>query len=141
MILLVIELSGPLLARGCPLSYIVFIPGSGRGSQPGTSAATTEPGDASLLAAIAGGDQLALGVLYDRHASAAMGLAYRVVGDRRTAEEVVQDAFVAVWRRASTYSAARGEARSWLLAIVQHRAIDRLRQRAGDAVEVDVAAV
>ena len=80
----------------------------------------------------------ALGALYDRYASAAMGLALRIVGDRRTAEEVVQDAFVVVWRRAATYAPARGAARSWLLAVVHHRAIDRLRRRGGAATEVDL---
>ncbi|HZQ99961.1 MAG TPA: sigma-70 family RNA polymerase sigma factor [Chloroflexota bacterium] len=83
--------------------------------------------DAALLAAIAGGDQAALGELYDRHAALALGLANQIVRDRGVAEEVVQDAFVAAWRRANTFQPERGEARSWLLSIVHHRAIDRLR--------------
>lgn len=99
-----------------------------------------EADDARLLAAVATGDQAALGALYDRHAAAAMGLACRVVGDRRTAEEVVQDGFVAVWRRASTYDPARGAGRAWVLAIVHHRAIDRLRGRVATGLEVDILA-
>ncbi len=83
--------------------------------------------DAALLAAIAGGDQAALGELYDRYAALALGLANQIVRDRGVAEEVVQDAFVAAWRRANTFQPERGEARSWLLSIVHHRAIDRLR--------------
>jgi RNA polymerase sigma-70 factor (ECF subfamily) len=83
--------------------------------------------DAALLAAIAAGDQAALGELYDRYASLALGVANQIVRDRGVAEEVVQDAFVAAWRRASTYQPDRGEPRSWLLSIVHHRAIDRLR--------------
>jgi RNA polymerase sigma-70 factor (ECF subfamily) len=83
--------------------------------------------DAALLAAVAGGDQAALGELYDRYAAFALGLANQIVRDRGVAEEVVQDAFVAAWRRASTFQPERGEARSWLLSIVHHRAIDRLR--------------
>jgi len=55
------------------------------------------------------------------------------------AEEVVQDAFVAAWRRAATYQPERGEPRSWLLSIVHHRAIDRLRAGAADrSARVDV---
>ena len=97
-----------------------------------------DPSDACLLAAIAAGDEAALGRFYDRHAAGALGLACRMVGDRRTAEEVVQDTFVAVWRRASTFSPARGEPRSWLLGIVHHRAVDRLRGRAAAAATAEL---
>jgi RNA polymerase sigma-70 factor (ECF subfamily) len=83
--------------------------------------------DAELLAAIAAGDQAALGELYDRYASIALGLANRVTSDRGVAEEVVQDAFVSAWRRAGSYQPERGEPRTWLLSIVHHRAIDRIR--------------
>jgi RNA polymerase sigma-70 factor (ECF subfamily) len=87
-----------------------------------------------LMARLARGDASALGVLYDRHAAQALGLARRILGDVGQAEEVVQDAFVAAWRRAATFDAARGGARSWLLGIVHHRAIDRLRAvRSGGA--------
>ena len=96
--------------------------------------------DESLLVAVTRGNQAALGLLYDRYGSAAMGLAYRIVADRRTAEEVVQDAFVAVWRRAGTYASARGTARTWLLGIVHHRAIDRLRGR-GSVDDVDLETI
>lgn len=71
----------------------------------------------------------ALEVLYERYVRAAMGLAVRMVRDRETAEEVVQEAFLSLWRHAGRYEPARGSVRTWLLGIVHHRAIDRLRGR------------
>ncbi|MGH2618810.1 MAG: sigma-70 family RNA polymerase sigma factor [Thermomicrobiales bacterium] len=89
------------------------------------------PGDDQLIAAIARGDHPALLALYDRHGRVAYGLAYRILGDAGAAEEAVQDGFLRVWRRASTFDASRGGVRSWLLTIVHHCAIDLLRRRAG----------
>ena len=89
------------------------------------------PGDDELIAAVARGDQLALLALYDRHGRMGYGLAYRILGDAGAAEEAVQDAYLRIWRRAATFDAARGSARSWLLTIVHHCAIDLLRRRAG----------
>src|SRR5918998_1625221 len=89
------------------------------------------PGDDELIAAVARGDQPALLALYDRHGRMGYGLAYRILGDAGAAEEAVQDAYLRVWRRASTFDAQRGGARSWLLTIVHHCAIDLLRRRAG----------
>jgi RNA polymerase sigma-70 factor, ECF subfamily len=86
-----------------------------------------QPSDQELLAAISRGDQAALGQLYDRYAAMALGVAFRIVRDRGVAEEVVQDAFVAVWRRSASYEPDRAEARTWLLSIVHHRAVDRTR--------------
>jgi RNA polymerase sigma-70 factor (ECF subfamily) len=71
----------------------------------------------------------ALGLLYDRHASAAFGLAARMTNDRETAEEIVQDAFTSFWRSAPSYDASVSAPRTWLLSIVRNRAIDRLRSR------------
>src|ERR671912_1658365 len=89
------------------------------------------PRDDELIADIARGDQPALLALYDRHRRVAYGLARRILGDAGAAEEAVQDAFLRVWRRASTFDSQRGGARSWLLTIVHHCAIDLLRRRAG----------
>jgi RNA polymerase sigma-70 factor (ECF subfamily) len=83
--------------------------------------------DASLAHRIRSGDREALGELYDRYASVALATALRVVGDRDQAEDVVHDAFVAVWRKIDRYDAARGSLRSWLLTVVRNRAIDRIR--------------
>ena len=69
-------------------------------------------------------------ILYERHASAAFSLAYRIVGTRSGAEDVSQDAFLSLWRTGARYDSARGSVRTWVLGIVHHRAIDFLRRSA-----------
>lgn len=71
-----------------------------------------------------------LEALYDAYHRQALGLAYRLLGDAAEAEEVVQEAFLAAWRAAATYDAARGSVRTWFLTLVRHRAVDALRARA-----------
>ncbi|MDQ6767943.1 MAG: sigma-70 family RNA polymerase sigma factor [Candidatus Eremiobacteraeota bacterium] len=78
-------------------------------------------------------DLSALEELYDRYSKVSYSLAYRIVGDRGTAEDVVQDAFLSVWRQAATYRRDRGAARTWLMSIVHHRSIDRLRSGASSS--------
>ncbi|HEV8637931.1 MAG TPA: sigma-70 family RNA polymerase sigma factor [Chloroflexota bacterium] len=95
--------------------------------------------DRALLEQIARGDTAALGFLYDRYAALAFGLAMRILRDPGVAEEVVQDAFLAAWRRSASYRPDRGEPRTWFLSIVHHRAIDRVRGAAGQRAEVDLA--
>jgi RNA polymerase sigma-70 factor (ECF subfamily) len=87
--------------------------------------------DDALLDAIRRRDETAIAALYDRYGRLAFGLAYRVLGERNAAEDVVQEAFLSVWRRAASFETARGSARTWVLSIVHHRAIDRLRGTAG----------
>ena len=67
-------------------------------------------------------------LLYDRHGGAAFSLAYRVAGDRVTAEDITQEAFLSIWRSRVRYQRERGGVRSWVLGIVHHRAIDALRR-------------
>jgi RNA polymerase sigma-70 factor (ECF subfamily) len=69
-------------------------------------------------------------VLYDRHADAAVSLAYRICGQRTLTEDVVQEAFLSLWRSGARYDRNRGSVRSWALGIVHNRAIDALRRRA-----------
>lgn len=83
--------------------------------------------DEALLARLLQFDQLALAELYDRHRRTAFSLAYRVVGNPETAEDVVQESFLTVWRRAERYQPEKGSARNWLLAVVRNRAIDAIR--------------
>ena len=78
---------------------------------------------------IARGDAAALGELYDRYGRTVFGVLYRTLGAAEPAEEVAQDAFHAVWRRASTYRAERGSVRTWLLAIARNAAIDWRRTK------------
>lgn len=66
-------------------------------------------------------------MLYDRYASVAMAVAVRVVSDRGLAEDLVHDAYVAVWQKIDRFDPERGSLRSWLLTIVRNRAIDRVR--------------
>jgi RNA polymerase sigma-70 factor (ECF subfamily) len=87
------------------------------------------PDDALLAERIRSGDRDALGELYDRYAAVALATAIRVVADRELAEDLVHDAFVAVWQKIDRFDAARGNLRSWLLTIVRNRAIDRIRAR------------
>lgn len=66
-------------------------------------------------------------IAYDRHSNFVFGSVARFLGDREAAAEVVQDAFVTLWRRARQFDARSGSLLTWLLAIARHRAIDRLR--------------
>jgi RNA polymerase sigma-70 factor (ECF subfamily) len=95
--------------------------------------------ESELWARLAGGDAAALGALYDRYAAQALGLARRILGDAAQAEEVVRDAFLALWRRAATLGAAPGGGRGWLFRSVHQDALERLRIGSGMAgVGVDL---
>jgi RNA polymerase sigma-70 factor (ECF subfamily) len=85
-------------------------------------------GDEELMELLAEGDPRALEAIYDRHGAAAFSLAYRMVGDRTAAEDVVQEAFLSIWRSRVRYQRERGSVRTWVLGIVHHRAIDGLRR-------------
>jgi RNA polymerase sigma-70 factor, ECF subfamily len=84
--------------------------------------------DEELMRLVRRADAKAFALVYDRHCEAAFGLAYRMVGTRGLAEDVVQEAFLALWRGAARYDVARGSVRSWVLGIVHNRAIDALRR-------------
>src|SRR3954464_10586473 len=84
--------------------------------------------DEDLVHLMSRADPRAFEVLYDRHAGAAFSLAYRMVGTRNVAEDVVQEAFLNLWRSGARYERTRGSVRTWVLGIVHHRAIDALRR-------------
>jgi RNA polymerase sigma-70 factor, ECF subfamily len=86
--------------------------------------------DRELVVLVGRGDAEALAGLYDRHGGAAYLLAFRISGQRQAAEDLVQDAFLKVWRSAGTYKAGRGSVRTWVLSIVHNQAIDQLRAAA-----------
>lgn len=90
----------------------------------------TRLADEDLLVHAADGDERAFEVLYDRHGKVAWSLAYRLLGERGAAEDLVQEAFMAVWNQAGRYSSSKGSVRTWILAILHNRAVDRLRQAA-----------
>ena len=74
------------------------------------------------------GDPRAFETVYDRHGGPAFSLAYRMVGNRPAAEDVVQESFLSIWRSRTRYQAERGSVRSWILGIVHNRTIDSLRR-------------
>ena len=85
--------------------------------------------DADLMARVAKQDKRALEELYARHAGAALGLALRMMGERNSAEDIVQESFWRVWRRAGTFEFQRGQFAPWLSGIVHNLAIDEMRRR------------
>lgn len=84
--------------------------------------------DASLLARIAKGDQVALSTLYDRYARIVYGLAFKSLRSVEESEEVVLDVFSQVWRIAERYDATRARADSWLFMLARSRILDKLRK-------------
>jgi RNA polymerase sigma factor (sigma-70 family) len=90
--------------------------------------ASRELSDASLIARCAAGDDLALASLYDRYGRSAYGLALRIVRDPALAEDAVQEGFLAAWRAAPRFDAARAKASTWLLSLVHHKAVDLVRR-------------
>ena len=83
--------------------------------------------DEELMLALRQKSLAALEELYDRHHRVALAVAYRVLEDGHLAEDVIQVAFLAVWRQPESFRVELGSARSWLLSIVRHRAIDVTR--------------
>jgi RNA polymerase sigma-70 factor (ECF subfamily) len=86
--------------------------------------------DEDLISFVGQGDAEAFTTLYDRHSRAAFSLAYRMMGERQASEDLAQDAFLKVWRGASSYRADRGSVRTWILSIVHNRGIDQIRSQA-----------
>jgi RNA polymerase sigma-70 factor (ECF subfamily) len=84
--------------------------------------------DEELMQLVRDNDSAAFAVVYERHAGAAFSLAFRMCGKRALAEDVVQEAFLSLWRSGARYDGTRGSVRSWVLGIVHNRAIDALRR-------------
>jgi RNA polymerase sigma-70 factor (ECF subfamily) len=92
----------------------------------------SEPAELELLQRIQQGDEEALLVLHRRYAGLVYSIAYRVLGEQMAAEEVTQDTFLRLWRRADTFDPARGEFVPWLVTIARRQAIDTLRRQQRD---------
>ena len=84
--------------------------------------------DEDLMAIVRDGEPRAFEVIFDRHSGAAFSLAYRMCGRRPMAEDVVQEAFVSLWRSGARYDPRRGSVRNWVLGVVHNRAIDAFRR-------------
>lgn len=91
--------------------------------------------DTELLRTVAGGDEGALGELYDRFHRPCYAFALRMLGAEPDAEEAVQEAFVRAWRSAHLYDYAKAGAQSWLISITRNLCIDELRRRRRRAAE------
>src|SRR5256885_13502681 len=94
--------------------------------------------DEVLVAAMAAGDRAALASLYERHASLLLGLALKIVRERREAEDLLHDVFLEAWRSAKDFDPKRGRVRTWLAIRMRSRALDlqksaRVSRNAGDA--------
>jgi RNA polymerase sigma-70 factor (ECF subfamily) len=99
------------------------------GTAPARTANPVDDLDRDALARIAQGQLDALEELYERYRTVAYSIALRITSEPSAAEDVVQEAFLGAWRNAARYTEARATVRTWLLAIVHHRAIDAVRRR------------
>jgi RNA polymerase sigma-70 factor, ECF subfamily len=109
----------------------------------GRRAALGAVADEDLMALVHDGGVHAFEVIFDRHSGAAFSLAYRMCGRRAMAEDIVQEAFLSLWRAGARYDRARGSVRSWVLGAVHNRAIDVFRResvRGGRDVHDDTIA-
>lgn len=83
--------------------------------------------DVQLLKAVAAKDEAALGQIYDRYRVILFGVLLRILNDRAEAEDVLQETFLQVWRRAADFDENRGRPFTWLVTLARSRGIDRLR--------------
>lgn len=112
-------MSNSLLLDGTPVTLAQEIP---------VVVDLTDSRDRDLVSRIARGDEEAFRGLFRRYAPTAIGLARRIVRQTFLAEEIVQEAFLAVWRNPGGYEEQRGSVKSWLMGMVHHRAVDLVRR-------------
>src|SRR6266550_764305 len=93
----------------------------------GVKSESAELSDVELLHAVALGDEAALARLYDAYRVILFGLLVRILNSREEAEDILQDVFIQVWRRAKDFDDKRGRPFTWLVTLARSRAIDRLR--------------
>jgi RNA polymerase sigma-70 factor (ECF subfamily) len=94
----------------------------------GVQPESVEGSEVELLHAVARGDEAALARLYDAYRVILFGLLVRILNSREEAEDILQDVFIQVWRRAKDFDEKRGRPFTWLVTLARSRAIDRLRQ-------------
>ena len=81
----------------------------------------------AAIARVAGGDRAALRLVYSETSAKLFGVCLRILGDRSEAEDVLQDVYLTVWRKAASFDEAVASPITWLVAIARNRSIDRLR--------------
>ena len=86
--------------------------------------------DEDLMVLVEGGDDDAFAALYDRHCRIAYSVAHKLTGEKHSAEDLTQEAFIKVWRSAQRYRPERGSVRTWVLSVVRNQSIDQLRAKA-----------
>lgn len=99
------------------------------GQQGGIAGQSAPASDEDLLGRVAAADPAALESLYERYKGMAFALAQRVTADAVLAEDVLQEAFLSVWRNAARFTPGKASGRTWIMAIVHHRAVDALRRK------------
>ncbi len=99
------------------------------GLNPAEPVAPDQAEDFHLLGRVAAGDRDAFARLFDRHAGLALSLLSRILGDRGSAEEVLQETFLQVWQQARRYQPGLARPRAWILMMARSRALDRLRSQ------------
>src|SRR5438105_3862032 len=104
----------------------------GRGAQDCCSmdADATRSQLVAALVRVAGGDRAALRIVYQDTSAKLFGVCLRILKDRGEAEDVLQDVYVTVWRKADSFDPGRASPITWMVAIARNRSIDRLRSRA-----------
>ncbi|HLI09276.1 MAG TPA: sigma-70 family RNA polymerase sigma factor [Ktedonobacteraceae bacterium] len=112
-------------------------PPAKRAQQPVKSLTSVAPprtyeeiSDEEVIQAISQGEEWAVEVLYTRYHRYAYALAYRILEDGTAAEDIVQEVYLSIWRKAASYQRQYGSVHSWLQAIVHNRAVDCVRSAA-----------
>jgi RNA polymerase sigma-70 factor (ECF subfamily) len=125
------------MAKDCVWNRATF-PAYGReGMEPVSSSVETQEDDEQLLLRVAAGDRVAFGTLYDRFCRPLYSLAIKMLASESEAQDILQEVFLSVWKKAPMFDPARGSAFSWVVTQVRNRAIDRLRshRRRGELIE------
>src|ERR1700704_272146 len=124
-----------IFGRAQPLQGATLIAPNGneigsRSGGHGMDADATRSQLAAALVRVAGGDRAALRVVYLDTSAKLFGVCLRILKDRGEAEDVLQEVFVTVWRKAASFDPGRASPITWMVAIARNRAIDRLRASA-----------
>jgi RNA polymerase sigma-70 factor (ECF subfamily) len=96
---------------------------------------------AAALVRVAGGDRAALRTIYQDTSAKLFGVCLRILNDRGEAEDVLQDVYVTVWRKAATFDPGRASPITWMVAIARNRALDIIRKKTEVSIEDEPAAM